>query len=267
MNIKNKEGLIIATYPSIQGNGSKYTATNIAHQIKTTQPELKVCLLDFDFKVPYLAGYLAGYDKEHSIDNLIEKIDGGFFSEDSMRDNTIQLKNGVDLLKGTQLKHFEFFIKQEHVRQILKQAQKMYDVVIVALSSGNDSISIPITLLAADHVLLIGRNDYSNYLSLKDQIKFVQNYAKDNKSIKLIFNMFESDSDLDFHPILVETGVPLVAWVRFMSETTNNKHIEGSKLLNKFIKQKREDTPYDSLVEQFIDELDERNHTDTINFK
>jgi len=248
-----KTGKLIVCYPVLQGNGSKYTATNLAHEIKMHDKELDVALVDLDFKVPYLAGYLSGHDTVHTIDNLIEKIDGGFLSEEDIRDNMVKLKDGVELLKGTKLTNTHYFIKQQHIRQILILLKRMYDVVVVAVSHGNDSLSATVSMLSADHILMIARNDFSNYQVLESQIRFLQNYAVNEDKIKLIFNMYDPASNLDFQPILQKTGVPLVAWVPFNPDTANNKHIESGGIGGRLFR-RREQTPYDELIALLLDE-------------
>lgn len=250
-----KNGMMIVTYPALQGNGSKYTATNLAHEIKMQDKDLAVALVDFDFKAPYLAGYLSGHDTVHTLDNLIEKIDGGFLSEDDIRDNMVKLKNGVELLKGTKLTKTYYFIKQEHIRQILIFLKRMYDVVVVAVSHGSDSISTTVSMLSADHVLLVARNDFSNYQVLEREIRFLKNYAANEDKIKLIFNMYDQSSDLDFQPILAETGVPLVAWIPYNPETINNRHIDSGRIVGGLFR-KREQTPYDDVVDMLLKDLE-----------
>lgn len=256
---RKKNGDLIVCYPALQGNGSKYTATNLADAIKNKDRDLSVALIDLDFKVPYLAGYLSGHDKVHTIDNLIERLDGGFLDKEAIKDNMVELKNGVELLKGTKLKNTYYFIKQEHIRQILVMLRKIYDVIIVAVSNGNDSLSTTVAMLSADHIILVGKNDFSNYLSLENEIKFVQNYASNEDKIKLIFNMFDSNSDLDFQPILSKTGVPLVAWIPFNPETVNNRHIDSGKIVGRFLKSKKESSPYDDLVDLLLDDVKKPN--------
>jgi len=248
-----KNGLLISCYPVLQGNGAKYTATNLAHEIKMYNRDLSVALVDLDFKVPYLAGYLSGHDEVHTIDNLIEKIDGGFLSEDDIKTNMVELKNGVELLKGTKLAKTYYFIKQEHIHQILVLLKRMYDVVVVAVSHGNDSLSAMVSFLFADHILMIARNDFSNYRVLKSQIRFVKNYAENEDAVKLIFNMYDESSNLDFQPILSETNVPLVAWVPYDPSTINNRHIDGGMVTGRFFR-KKEQTPYDDLIVRLLEE-------------
>lgn len=248
-----KNGLLISCYPVLQGNGAKYTATNLAHEIKMYNRDLSVALVDLDFKVPYLAGYLSGHDEVHTIDNLIEKIDGGFLSEDDIKTNMVELKNGVELLKGTKLAKTYYFIKQEHIHQILVLLKRMYDVVVVAVSHGNDSLSAMVSFLFADHILMIARNDFSNYRVLKSQIRFVKNYAENEDAVKLIFNMYDESSNLDFQPILSETNVPLVAWVPYDPSTINNRHIDGGMVTGRFFR-KKEQTPYDELIVRLLEE-------------
>ena len=257
MNSNEKKAKMIVCYRVIQGNGSKYTATNLADAIKGKYEDLSVALVDLDFKAPYLAGYLSGHDQVHTIDNLIERIDGGFLDEEAVKENMVELKNGVDLLKGTKLKNTYYFISQEHIHQIIEMLKKMYDVVVVAVGNGNDSIGTMVALLEADHVLMVARNDYSNYVVLKDEIRFIKHYAAREDHVRLIFNMFDQHSDLDFQPILSETNVPLVAWISYDVETINNRHIQGGKV-SKFLKGRREATPYDELVSTLLMEQESK---------
>lgn len=250
-----KNGRLLVTYPVLQGNGSKYTATNIAHALKVNDSDVSVALVDLDFKSPFLAGYLSGHDNIHTIDNLIERIDGGFLDEEAVENNMVELKNGVHLLKGTKLKNTYYFIKQEHIRQILIMLKKMYDFVIVAVSNGNDSLSTTVTMLSADHVLLVSKNDYSNFSALENEIEFVQNYAIHEDNIKLIFNMYDPTSDLDFEHILSSKGVPLISWVPYNIETVNNKNIGSTKMMGKFIKSRKEEGPYDLIVAELMEKL------------
>lgn len=174
-------------------------------------------------------------------------------SEDDIKTNMVELKNGVELLKGTKLAKTYYFIKQEHIHQILVLLKRMYDVVVVAVSHGNDSLSAMVSFLFADHILMIARNDFSNYRVLKSQIRFVKNYAENEDAVKLIFNMYDESSNLDFQPILSETNVPLVAWVPYDPSTINNRHIDGGMVTGRFFR-KKEQTPYDDLIVRLLEE-------------
>lgn len=243
-----KHGKMIVCYPALQGNGSKYTATNIADLIKKRKHGGKVALVDLDFKAPYLAGYLSGHDEVHTIDNLIERIDGGFLDEESIQDNMVELKNGVELLKGTKLKNTYHFIKQEHIRQILILLKRMYDVIVVSVSNGGESLGATVSMITGDHVVVVGRNDFSNYQSLEGELEFVKNYATDEDKVSLVFNMFDQGSDLDFQPILSEQQVPLLAWVPYDIATVNNKQVDGEGVVGKLLKSKKDQSPYDELL-------------------
>lgn len=255
----SKNGTLITTYPVLQGSGSKYTATNVAGAIKAVDPDMSVALIDLDFKAPYLAGYLSGHDRVHTIDNLIERIDGGFLDEESIRDNIVKLKNGVDLLKGTKLKNVYHFIKQEHIRQILVMMKRMYDVVIVAVSNGGDSLSATVSMLTSEHILLVGKNDYSNYLALESEINFAKNYALNEDSLKIVFNMHDPTSDLDFQPILSNAEVPLIAWTPFDIETINNKHLDVGRGVGRFLKPRNEQSPYYEFVKIVMEDFQKNN--------
>lgn len=251
-----QKGTVITCYPVIQGNGSKYTATNLADVIKEQNPNLSVVLVDLDFKAPYLAGYISGHDQVHTIDNLIERINGDFLDEETIEENLVQLKNGVLLLKGTKLKNTHYFIKQEHIHHILTFLKKMFDVIVVAVSNGSDTLGTMVAFLQSDHIILVGKNDFSNYMSLQNEIKFVKNYAAKEHKIKLLFNQYNEASDLDFQSILEEEDIPLVGWVPFDPETIDNQYITNKRSIKRWFRSKNNGTPYDNVVSLILNEVD-----------
>ena len=121
--------------PIVIGNGSKYIATNLSHYTKILYPTKKVALVDFDFKNPYLAERLSLHDTIHSIDNLIDKIDGNFLNETLFFENMIKLKNGVDLLKGTKITHNVKLIQKNHIEKIISILKNNYDYVFMTVSN------------------------------------------------------------------------------------------------------------------------------------
>src|SRR5690625_158701 len=257
-----KNGKMIVCYPSLPGNGSKYTAVNLADQIKKMDSGARVGLLDLDLKSPYVAGYLSEHDQTHTIDNLIERIDGDFLDEEAVEDNLVELKNGVELLKGTKLKDSHHFIKQEHIRQIIQLFKRMFDVIVVATSHGGDAISTTVSMLSADHVVVVAKNDFSNFKSLQRELAFVKYYINDEESVSLVFNMFDEQSDLDFQTILSDEKVPLLAWVPFDTSTINNKNIDGGGRTGLFARLKKEDSPYDDLLSSFFPDNKKKNRGD-----
>lgn len=249
---------MIVTYPVLQGNGNKYTATNLADAIKTKHPELSVALIDFDFKAPYLAGYVSGHDKVHTIDNLIERIDGNLLNEENIKMNMVVLPNEVELLKGTKLRNVDSYIDQEHIRKLVFMLKEMYDILVVAVSNGQDSLNTMAALLLADEILLVGRNDYSNYVTLEREIRFVQNYASNENQIKMIFNMYDAHSDLNFQSILSDCNIPLIGTVPYNPDTVNNKQIDDGKLIEKFFKSKKNESPYENVVDSLLPDYREK---------
>lgn len=247
MNTENLQGKLTVIYPVTQGVGGKYVATNIAHVYKERFPEKKVALVDFDFKAPYLAGYLTDNDKIHGVDNLIEKIDGGFLDDNLFKENMVIMDNGIELLKGTKLRNNHYFIEPKHIQEIIKFLRKMYDAVFVSVSTQADNSGTTISLFEADELILVSRNDFTCHSQLDASLDIANHYKKDDLSMKWVYNQFVESSNMDFNSLIAEYGLQVIGVVPYDNETIDNRDLKG-KVFGSIIKRKRKDTPFDEIA-------------------
>lgn len=241
-----KQANVIVFYPATQGVGGKYVATNVAHTIKEQYPEKEVALVDFDFRAPFLAGYLTDNDKVHGVDNLIEKIDGGFLDETLFKENMVTL-NGIDVLKGTKLGKNHYFIEQKHVEEILRFLRRLYDVVLVSVSSDTDNAGTTTALFNADEVVLVSRNDFTCYSVFESAMDIINFYKKDEVEVKFVYNQFDESSNLDFNGHVGKNGLSVIGVIPFSSSTIDNRDLKG-KVLGGLIKRKKQETPFDEVL-------------------
>ncbi|AJD93446.1 hypothetical protein JMA_41290 (plasmid) [Jeotgalibacillus malaysiensis] len=241
-----KQAKVIVFYPATQGVGGKYVATNVAHTMKEQHPEKTIALVDFDFRAPFLAGYLTDNDKVHGVDNLIEKIDGGFLNNDLFKENMVTL-NGIDVLKGTKLGKNHYFIEQKHIEEILTFLRRLYDVVLISVSSDTDNAGTTTALFNADEVVLVSRNDFTCYSVFESAMDIINFYKKDEAEVKFVYNQFDESSNLEFNTYIGKNGLPVIGVVPFASNTIDNRDLK-EKVFSGLIKRKKQETPFDEIL-------------------
>lgn len=240
-----KESKLIVFYPVVPGVGSKYIATNVAHNLKEREPEKKIALVDFDFHAPYLAGYLTDTDKIHGIDNLTDKIDGGFLDEVLFKENMVPI-NGIDVLKGTKSGKNHFFIEQKHVEEILMWLRSLYDVVIISVSSDSDNAGTSTALFHADQIVVVSQNNFTSYSQFDIAMDVVNFYKNDKSVLRFVYNQYFDGSNLDFTPHLQTYGLDVIGVVPFNSDSIDNRDLKG-KVFGNILKRKKQETPFDEI--------------------
>lgn len=223
---------IFVCLPVISGNGSKYVATNLAHYAKTKYPEKKIALVDFDFENPYLAEKLAQADSIHSIDNLIDKIDGNFLTDELFKENMIELKDGVDLLKGTKINNSIKIIQQIHIEKILELLKNEYDYIFIAVSN-NISSGTVYSLLTADEIIVVAKNNYSSLRAYKRTLRIINNYKNNTSNLRLIINQYSESSDVSFGNDISDVDI-----VPYDSSSIDNSDLDKKNIATKLFKSK-----------------------------
>lgn len=224
---KNK-GKLIVCYPVVQGNGCKYTATNIAHYYKTTHSSKKVALVDLDFKLPYLANALSSQDEIHGIDNLIDKIDGGFLTEDLFNENMIRLKDNVDLLKGTKLIGNHKLFNKKHIEKIVEMLKDLYDFIVVAVSPDADNAGTVYGLFEANEVVLVGKNNVANFKHLDKAVSIVKQYSRTQNKLKFVFNMYFEGSQMALATAVKDLNLEVIGAVKLDENSIDNSDLNSS---------------------------------------
>lgn len=226
--MNENKGKLIVCYPVVQGSGCKYIATNIAHYYKTAHSDKKVALVDLDFKLPYLAHMLSAHDGIHGIDNLIDKIDGGFLTEDLFTENMIKLKDNVELLKGTKLIGNHKIFNKKHIENIVNHLKSLYDFVVVAVSPDVDNAGTVYGLFEADEVVLVGRNNVANFKHLDKAVSIVKQYSRSTKKVKFVYNMYHESSQIDFTSAIKDYDLQVIGAVKFDENSIDNSDLNSS---------------------------------------
>lgn len=243
---------IFVCMPIVTGNGSKYMATNLAHYTKTMYPTKKVALVDFDFKHPYLAEKLSLHDTIHSIDNLTDKIDGNFLDKSLFAENMIKLKDGVELLKGTKLTHNIELIKKHHIERIIELLKENYDYIFIAVS--NEVLSGTVySLFNADEVLLVAKNNYTNFKEAKRVFNLISHYKNNDTKLSLIINQYSDVSEITFSDYLEKYDVSNIELVPYDEQTFDHNDLDKGILTSKMFKTKKKSQEvFENLIAKYI---------------
>lgn len=223
---------IFVCLPVVVGNGSKYVATNLAHYTKIKYPDKKVALVDFDFENPYLAEKLSQADTVHSIDNIIDKIDGNFLTVELFNENMITLKDGVSLLKGTKINNSSKIIQQTHIEKIIELLKAEYDYVFIAVSN-NISSGTVYSLLNANEIIVVAKNNYSNLRAYKKTLRVVNSYKNNDSNLRLIINQYCDISDVSFGNTISEVEI-----VPYDASSFDNSDLDKKNITTKLFKSK-----------------------------
>ena len=229
---------IVVCLSVVRGNGAKYICTNLAHYTKIKDTNKKVILLDFDFEHPYLCESLVEFDKVHGIDNVVNKIEAGASIEDIFDEDIIKLKSGVELLKGTKMKNAENVINNSHLEIILDFIKNNYDYVFIN-TSNITCISSAFTIFNADEIIIVAKNNYSNYGEFNNLKTLIKNYKSKNSKLNLVINQYNKKPKISFedfidNDFLIENTV----LIPLISESIDNLDLDKSLLKSKLFKSK-----------------------------
>lgn len=232
----DKKAKIITVYPIVSGNGAKFIATNVAHYLKEENPASKVALVDFNLKQPFLAHALTTHDEIHGIDNLIDKIDSNLLTNDLFAENMVQMKDRVEVLKGTKMigKHKVF--TEHHMQAMIEYLRRLYDVVVIAVSPEVDNAGTVMALHETDEVVMVARNNIANEKNASRALSIINHYKKSSQPIKMVYNMYTSGTSVlaDF---VKTNNIQVIGLVEFDEEAIDNRNLNGAQTI-KFFKQK-----------------------------
>lgn len=226
--MSDKRGKVVVCYPVIQGDGCKYIATNLAHHYKSVNSEKRVALVDLDLKLPYLANMISTHDDIHGIDNLIDKIDGGFLTDDLFKENMVKLKSNVELLKGTKLIGNHKIFNKNHIEKVISHLRELYDFIVISVSPDADNAGTVYGLYESDEVVLVCRNNYANFKAFDRAVSVIRQYKKSDNTLKLIFNMYSESSQIDFNSHIKDHSIEVIGAVKYDESTIDNVDLSGS---------------------------------------
>ena len=215
---KKNEAIITTVYPVVNGNGANYIAMNLAYAAKEKDPHAKIAVVDFDFNHPYL-GLALQDDRYHGIDNLIDKINGGFLDEDLFTENMVMLKEDIYLLKGTKMGRFQSVVRQEHLQDIVAHLKKLYDYVFIATNAEATDGGTPVGLFSANNILILGRYNQANKAMAQKASNNITAMAGP-ADIGILYNFYDGQNGISLNE---EFGQWLVfGTVPYQSETVDN---------------------------------------------
>ena len=217
---------IIAVYSVVQGSGAKFLSTNLAYSFSKRYPDAKIALVDFDFRFPYLASAIAPKDEAHGIDNLIDKIDGGFLDRILFEENMIKVKNGISLLKGTKLQNNYSLIKKEHIETTIALLKEVYDYIFIVANSEFDTSASIFSCINADEIVLVGQPNYSTYLALDKVCRRVNHYAKSSCRRWFAFNFYFDSKNVDLKQSIKNNNLEVLGLVPFNEEWVDNFNLK-----------------------------------------
>lgn len=180
-------GKICVITSAVQGNGSKYLATNLASTFTKKHKTHKILLVDFDFDNPYLAHAFTQHDEVHGIDNLANSITSEGITKELFEDNIISTKLGFDVLRGTRYPDKSKMFTEQHVRVILDHARAIYDYIYVVINPKANNAGTIFSLMNADRILLVLRNNFSNLEKVDKALKVIRQYAP-SKELLVLYN-------------------------------------------------------------------------------
>lgn len=179
-------GKIFCLISIVPQNGAKYLATNLGYFIKKNKKtkKKKVLLIDFDFANPTLCHHFVD-SSTYNIDNLsLMEEDLNF---ELFRRAVVKTKLGFDILKGTKVCNSEIF-SRDVIAKILNLAKEIYDYIFVVANPQVSNSATIVTLLNANKVILVAKNDYTNDFKFKDVLASIGSFIKNKSDIKLVYN-------------------------------------------------------------------------------
>lgn len=241
---------VITCFPVVTGNGAKYTALNLAFSYKQKYPEHRVALVDLDFSHPTLLGLETLHDDVHGIDNLFDKIDSHHLTDELFHANLIKLRNGVFLLKGTQLKDNTNTIKREYLEAIFQYLRKGFDRVFINVSAIDDQSGTVYGLHLTDCVLFVLNNNYTNYALCEDQYHLVKRYYH-GENLFGLFNKFNNNSKVEFGNWIYEKKLTILGEIPYDEKTMDGMDWFGG-LLSKAKRTSKKQSPFEFILDQLI---------------
>jgi MinD-like ATPase involved in chromosome partitioning or flagellar assembly len=188
----------------VQGNGSKYSAVNIAYEllkILEKKENKKILLIDFDVDSPTLGMSLyAGSKKSEirspkvGIEDLAEKIRLNILNQDffldacSKIDSNISSKEPIHILKGVENAGRHKTITKEVVEEIIRYSKNIFDYVFVVASNKVNNAGLIFPLHQANEVIVLAKNNYSNIENFDKTISLINQYKSKESVISILYN-------------------------------------------------------------------------------
>lgn len=218
-------GKITVITSAVQGNGSKFLATNLACEWKRKKKDTKILLVDFDIDNPFLAHTFVKHDEVHGVDNLANNISEEGLKDELFLENLIETKLGVDVLRGTRFIEKSKLLSQLQVEVMLEKARQFYDYIYVVVNCKSNNAGTIVSLMQADQVVLVLRNNYSNMLRVERSLKLIQQYCTADE-IFAVYNFKNLNSKLDINGKFDKYPVRILEVIDYEERAIDNSNLE-----------------------------------------
>lgn len=221
---------IITCISTVAGNGAKYTATIMAHELAKQNPKSKIALVDLDLLNPYLFAKQTLNDRVHGIDNILDKISSEIITESMFRANMISIEKNLDLLKGTRKVGRENMVTRPHISKIVEMLKAIYDYVIMVVPSKSNNAAMTFGLFYSDAIVMVTRPNFANLLNIEESIEYCKTLRNSKDvPIYLMYNMRGPKDDLDaFTKYIVENNIQALGYMVYEPDTVDNQNLGGN---------------------------------------
>ncbi|MEG1299897.1 MAG: AAA family ATPase [Erysipelotrichaceae bacterium] len=253
-----KECRIIACISTVTGNGAKYTAVNLAHELHKKNPKSQIALVDFDFFNPYLFALQTLNDTFHGVDNLIDKISSNTLNEKLFKENMIKVDGLFDVLKGTKKVGRENIFLHEHIQQIMEYLKNLYDYVVMVVPPKANNAATIYGLNAADDIIMIVRPNYANAVNFEATVELTSSHRKSKDvTLNLMYNMRTQKDDLTpYVKVMDKYDIRILGGMLYEEKSVDNQNISAnafSELASKLPKFSRNTQTNEQEIKRAID--------------
>ena len=224
---------ILFVASAIHGNGAKYIATNLAIELKKQFPAKSVLLIDFDFEYPYLAEQFVEDETTKNIDRLATYVVDKEIETSAFKQEVVQTRVDVDLIRGTAFPGLTRNFSTEQIDAVLKKARELYDYVIVVGSAKTNNAGTVVSLMHADYVLCVVRDNMANFKHARTVVRGLKHYCKTNQLL-VVYNQLEAQSKRNVLEGLRGFEVKVIGAVQYDNKNVDNENSERKdSLFNK----------------------------------
>lgn len=212
----------------IPQNGAKYLTANLGHALGKHKNKSKVLLIDFDFNNPVLCYHFIR-DSIYDLDNL--EPFGVNLKEEDFLNNIINTDLHFDILKGSKLGKPELF-PRELTAKIINYAKMNYDYVFIVINPDTNNPSTVISLLNSDEIILVIRNNYTNFVKIEDLVSPINMFTR-GKPIKIIENMSNYNNNINVVKKIKDFNIEYLGALDFDASTIDNVDLGGKPLFTR----------------------------------
>jgi pilus assembly protein CpaE len=183
-----RRGRLMTVYPAKGGVGASSVATNLALSL-TSDPTIRVCLVDFNLQVGDLA-LMLDLHPEHSFARAVED---GTLDEGKLETILTRHRSGLRLLTVSDRPEESDMILRNHVPELFGLLNTMFDVVVADVGRNIDERTIELLDLS-DDVLVVSALDVPTIRNTRRYLDLLERLEIPRDRVRLVVNRFEEKS-------------------------------------------------------------------------